>query len=98
MFFLWYEPPPLPAANRVDFSQVQEQASWVCGCPSEPVSRLEEELKARLEQEASLEGWAAWLEQVVDRTLAPLAATAAEPAAFTRGARQFLLRYTEKKG
>jgi regulatory factor X 1/2/3 len=78
--------------NRVDFSQVQEQASWVCGCPSEPVSRLEEELKARLEQEASLEGWAAWLEQVVDRTLAPLAATAAEPAAFTRGARQFLLR------
>jgi regulatory factor X 1/2/3 len=77
----------------VDFSQVQEQASWVCGCPSEPVARLEEELKARLEQEASLEGWAAWLEQVVDRTLAPLAATAAEPAAFTRGARQFLLRY-----
>ena len=72
---------------------MQEQASWVCGCPSEPVARLEEELKARLEQEASLEGWAAWLEQVVDRTLAPLAATAAEPAAFTRGARQFLLRY-----
>ncbi len=79
--------------HRVDFSQVQEQASWVCGCPSEPVTRLEEELKARLEQEASLEGWAAWLEQVVDRTLAPLAASAAEPAAFTRGARQFLLRY-----
>ncbi len=89
---------PLPAANRVDFSQVQEQASWVCGCPSEPVARLEEELKARLEQEASLEGWAAWLEQVVDRTLAPLAVTASEPAAFTRGARQFLLRYTVDDG
>ena len=73
----------------MDFGQVQEQASWVCGCPSEPVSRLEQELKARLEQEASLEGWATWLEEVVDRSLAPAAADA---ATFTRTARQFLLR------
>ncbi len=69
---------------------MQEQASWVCGCALEPVTRLEQELKARLEQEASLEGWAAWLEQVVDRSLAP---QAADPAAYTKAARQFLLRY-----
>jgi regulatory factor X 1/2/3 len=70
---------------------VQEQASWVCGCPPGPVSQLEQELKARLEQETSLEGWAAWLEQVVDRSLA----TVDDPAAYTRAARQFLLRYGE---
>ena len=80
---------PLYLTTRVDFGQVQEQASWVCGCPLEPVTRLEQELKARLEQEASLEGWATWLEQVVDRSLAN---TAADPAAFTKAARQFLLR------
>ena len=55
--------------NRVDFLGVQEQASWVCGCDSETVTRLEESFKATLEQGASLETWASWLEQVVDNAL-----------------------------
>ena len=76
--------------NRVDFANVQEQASWVCGCDEDVVSRLEESFKSTLEQEASLETWASWLEGVVDTVLAPHVDTANYAAA----ARQFLLRWS----
>ena len=76
--------------NRVDFANVQEQASWVCGCDEDVVTRLEESFKATLEQEASLETWAGWLEGVVDTVLAPHLDT----PAYTSAARQFLLRWS----
>ena len=37
--------------NRVDFANVQEQASWVCGCDLDTVSKLEESFKATLQQQ-----------------------------------------------
>ena len=55
--------------NRVDFTNVQEQASWVCGCDLGTVTRLEESFKATLQQQASLESWAGWLEGVAESIL-----------------------------
>jgi regulatory factor X 1/2/3 len=40
--------------NRVDFANVQEQASWVCGCDMDTVNKLEESFKATLQQQVYL--------------------------------------------
>ena len=77
--------------NRVDFSNVQEQASWVCGCDLATVTRLEQSFKATLHQQTSLESWAGWLEGVADTVLG------AGPGAgenYVAAARQFLLRWS----
>ncbi|ELV14332.1 MHC class II regulatory factor RFX1 [Tupaia chinensis] len=50
--------------NRVDFANVQEQASWVCRCEDRVVQRLEQDFKVTLQQQNSLEQWAAWLDGV----------------------------------
>ena len=50
-------------------SALQEQASWVCGCDLATVSRLEESFKSTLQQQASLESWAGWLEGVAESIL-----------------------------
>ena len=76
--------------NKVDFTNVQEQASWVCGCDLATVSRLEESFKATLQQQASLESWAAWLEGVVDSILN----TNLSRENYIQAARQFLLRWS----
>uniref|UniRef100_T1HDC5 RFX1-4/6/8-like BCD domain-containing protein n=1 Tax=Rhodnius prolixus TaxID=13249 RepID=T1HDC5_RHOPR len=57
--------------NRVDFHNVQEQASWVCQCDGNLVARLEADFKATLQQQNSLEQWAAWLKAVVATVLKP---------------------------
>ncbi|RMB90057.1 hypothetical protein DUI87_33512 [Hirundo rustica rustica] len=57
--------------NRVDFANVQEQAAWVCRCEARVVQRLEQDFKATLGQQHSLEQWAAWLDAVVGRVLRP---------------------------
>ena len=85
-------PPPLVPGlififSRVDFSNVQEQASWVCGCDSSLVLELEQDFKDTLSQQVSLECWAEWLEGVADRVLK--AETKENIAA---AAKQFLLR------
>ena len=76
--------------NRVDFSNVQEQASWVCGCDLATVTRLEESFKTTLQQGMGLEGWAGWLEGVVDSLLN----TALDKDNYIQSARQFLLRWS----
>ena len=76
--------------NRVDFSNVQEQASWVCGCDLATVTRLEESFKTTLQQGVGLEGWAGWLEGVVDSLLN----TALDKDNYIQSARQFLLRWS----
>lgn len=76
--------------NRVDFANVQEQASWVCGCDMNTVNKLEESFKSTLQQQASLETWASWLENVVESVLAPHL----DKPDFTQSARQFLLRWS----
>ncbi|XP_066980337.1 DNA-binding protein RFX2-like isoform X2 [Macrobrachium rosenbergii] len=76
--------------NRVDFHNVQEQASWVCQCDSELVERLEEDFKATLQQQNSLEQWAEWLQAVVSQVLRP---HEGKPD-FPKQARQFLLKWS----
>ncbi|XP_050535558.1 DNA-binding protein RFX2-like isoform X2 [Daktulosphaira vitifoliae] len=76
--------------NRVDFRNVQEQASWVCQCDSALVQQLEADFKHTLQQQNSLEEWATWLKSVVDNCLKPYRGT----PNFTKEARQFLLKWS----
>ncbi|XP_062854880.1 DNA-binding protein RFX2 isoform X2 [Trichomycterus rosablanca] len=76
--------------NRVDFVNVQEQASWVCQCDESMVQRLEQDFKMTLQQQSSLDQWAAWLDSVVSQVLKPHEGS----ASFPRAARQFLLKWS----
>ncbi|XP_063687444.1 DNA-binding protein RFX2-like isoform X9 [Bolinopsis microptera] len=76
--------------NRVDFTNVQEQASWVCGCSDAAVAELEKSFKGALEQQQGLEGWAAWLKNVVDQRLAPFT----NKPEFPQHAKYFLLNWS----
>ena len=76
--------------NRVDFRNVQEQASWVCQCDTATVQRFETDFKAALQQQNSLEQWAAWLQSVVDTALEE---HRGKPT-FAKSARQFLLKWS----
>ncbi|XP_037111741.1 MHC class II regulatory factor RFX1a isoform X5 [Syngnathus acus] len=76
--------------NRVDFANVQEQASWVCRCEDRVVQRLEQDFKLTLQQQNSLEQWAAWLDGVVSQVLKPHQ----HSAAFPKAAKLFLLKWS----
>lgn len=68
----------------------QEQASWVCQCEEGVVQHLEQDFKATLQQQSSLEQWAAWLDNVVTQVLKPYE----HRPSFPRAARQFLLKWS----
>ncbi|XP_060540568.1 LOW QUALITY PROTEIN: DNA-binding protein RFX2 [Pantherophis guttatus] len=76
--------------NRVDFANVQEQASWVCQCEEGLVQKLEQDFKVTLQQQSSLDQWARWLDEVVTQVLKPHEGS----ASFPRAARQFLLKWS----
>ncbi|XP_035783156.1 DNA-binding protein RFX2-like isoform X3 [Anopheles albimanus] len=76
--------------NRVDFRNVQEQASWICQCDTTIVQRLENDFKAALQQQNTLEEWAGWLQNVVDDALQDYRG---KPS-FVNAARQFLLKWS----
>ncbi|KAG9343465.1 hypothetical protein JZ751_013631 [Albula glossodonta] len=76
--------------NRVDFTNVQEQASWVCQCSESVVQRLEQDFKLTLQQQSSLDQWAVWLDSVVNQVLKPHEGS----ANFPKAARQFLLKWS----
>uniref|UniRef100_A0A182XXL8 Uncharacterized protein n=1 Tax=Anopheles stephensi TaxID=30069 RepID=A0A182XXL8_ANOST len=76
--------------NRVDFRNVQEQASWICQCDTAIVQRLENDFKAALQQQNTLEQWAGWLQNVVDDALQEYRG---KPS-FVNAARQFLLKWS----
>uniref|UniRef100_A0ABM0GVD5 Transcription factor RFX3-like n=2 Tax=Saccoglossus kowalevskii TaxID=10224 RepID=A0ABM0GVD5_SACKO len=76
--------------NRVDFANVQEQASWVCQCDDQVVQRLEQDFKMTLQNQNTLEQWAIWLEGVVNQVLKP---HEGQPD-FPKAARQFLLKWS----
>ncbi|XP_060000993.1 MHC class II regulatory factor RFX1 isoform X3 [Lagenorhynchus albirostris] len=76
--------------NRVDFANVQEQASWVCRCEDRVVQRLEQDFKVTLQQQNSLEQWAAWLDGVVSQVLKPYQGS----AGFPKAAKLFLLKWS----
>jgi regulatory factor X 1/2/3 len=66
------------------------QASWVCHCDDSTIQQLEADFKATLQQQNSLEQWAAWLKSVVAQMLVPFEG---KPN-FARGASQFLLKWS----
>uniref|UniRef100_A0A3Q2XJ41 Regulatory factor X, 1a (influences HLA class II expression) n=1 Tax=Hippocampus comes TaxID=109280 RepID=A0A3Q2XJ41_HIPCM len=76
--------------NRVDFANVQEQASWVCRCEDRVVQRLEQDFKMTLQQQNSLEQWAAWLDGVVSQVLKPHQ----HSPTFQKAAKLFLLKWS----
>ncbi|XP_007469177.1 PREDICTED: MHC class II regulatory factor RFX1 [Lipotes vexillifer] len=76
--------------NRVDFANVQEQASWVCRCEDRVVQRLEQDFKVTLQQQNSLEQWAAWLDGVVSQVLKPYQGS----PGFPKAAKLFLLKWS----
>ncbi|XP_038939067.1 DNA-binding protein RFX2 isoform X2 [Rattus norvegicus] len=76
--------------NRVDFANVQEQASWVCQCEESLVQRLEHDFKVTLQQQSSLDQWASWLDNVVTQVLKQHAGS----PSFPKAARQFLLKWS----
>ncbi|KAF7255960.1 hypothetical protein EG68_06880 [Paragonimus skrjabini miyazakii] len=77
--------------NRVDFNNVQEQASWVCQCSDATVSQLEQDFKRILHKHATLEEWAQWLDTVVTGILQPLEGNS---LAYTRAAHQLILKWS----
>jgi len=76
--------------NRVDFTNIQEQASWVCQCNSSTVHEFEEDFKTALSEQRTLEQWADWLETVVNKVLQQVN----EAEDITKTARQFLLKWS----
>lgn len=76
--------------NRIDFGNIQEQASWVCQCDDVIIRQLEADMKTTLEQQNGLEHWAKWLESVLDRVLVP----DSSGTNFTKLAQQFLLKWS----
>ncbi|XP_040183188.1 DNA-binding protein RFX2 isoform X1 [Rana temporaria] len=76
--------------NRVDFANVQEQASWVCQCEEGMVQKLEQDFKLTLQQQSSLDQWANWLDNVVTQVLKPYEGS----SSFPKAARQFLLKWS----
>ncbi|XP_072372996.1 transcription factor RFX3 isoform X3 [Scyliorhinus torazame] len=76
--------------NRVDFANVQEQASWVCQCDDSTVQRLEHDFKMTLQQQSTLEQWAVWLDNVVTQVLKPYEGS----PSFPKAAREFLLKWS----
>ncbi|XP_072513663.1 MHC class II regulatory factor RFX1 isoform X2 [Salminus brasiliensis] len=76
--------------NRVDFTNVQEQASWVCVCEERTVQQIEQDFKLTLQQQKSLEQWAAWLDGVVSQVLKPYTSS----PAFPKAAKLFLLKWS----
>lgn len=62
----------------------------MCRCEDRVVQRLEQDFKATLQQQNSLEQWAAWLDAVVARVLKPHQGT----PGFPRAAKLFLLKWS----
>ncbi|XP_065569383.1 DNA-binding protein RFX2-like isoform X3 [Artemia franciscana] len=76
--------------NRVDFHNIQEQASWVCQCNPTLVNSLETDFKLTLQNQVTLEQWASWLDGVVNRVLEN---HVGKPD-FQKAARQFILHWS----
>lgn len=71
--------------NRVDFKNVQEQASWVCNCDDEVVEQIEQSFKSLLQQENPFDRWGSWCDQVLDSCLGDANVTSATQFFFKWG-------------
>jgi len=77
--------------NRVDFNNIQDQASWTTECDSSLVNEIQENFKIALAESRTLEQWADWLENVV---LSKVLEKAKEPEQVSKIARKFLLNWS----
>jgi hypothetical protein len=55
--------------NRVDFKNVQEQASWVCQCEDDLVTSIEHSFKQLLQDDNPFDRWGNWCLSVLDSCL-----------------------------
>ena len=55
--------------SRVDFKNVQEQASWVSGCDDQVVTNIEQSFKSLLQQENPFDRWGSWCLSILDSCL-----------------------------
>ncbi|GFQ95477.1 DNA-binding protein RFX2 [Trichonephila clavata] len=76
--------------NKVDFRNIQEQASWVCQCDDSTIHRILTEFRQTLQHNLWLEEWASWLENIVNKILEPHEGKPSYPKA----AREFLLKWS----
>lgn len=76
--------------SKVNFSSIQEQASWVCQCDDHLVSNLEQQFKLTLRQQHTLDQWAKWLDEVVTEALQQHTDT----QKYVKAAKQFLLKWS----
>ncbi|GFX69747.1 transcription factor RFX3 [Trichonephila clavipes] len=76
--------------NKVDFRNIQEQASWVCQCDDSTIRRILTEFRQTLQHNLWLEEWASWLENIVNKILEPHEGKPSYPKA----AREFLLKWS----
>lgn len=74
---------------RIDFRAIHERVSWACQC-DDSILRLEENFKRMLQNQNSLEQWAAWLKSVVTEVLKP---HEGKPN-FAKAAKEFLLNFS----
>lgn len=62
----------------------------MCRCEDRVVQRLEQDFKVTLQQQNSLEQWAAWLDGVVSQVLKPYQGS----SGFPKAAKLFLLKWS----
>jgi regulatory factor X 1/2/3 len=55
--------------NKVDFRNVQEQASWACRCDDQVVKQIEQSFKSLLQEHNPSEKWPIWCDQIIDLCL-----------------------------
>lgn len=62
----------------------------MCSCDDGVVQQMEQDFKMTLQQQNSLEQWAAWLDGVVSQVLKPYTGS----SAFPKAAKLFLLKWS----
>ena len=55
--------------NRLDFDFIKDQASWICQCGEEFILSAQEDFKRFLTDRVSLEQWAQWLQNIVNKII-----------------------------
>jgi len=55
--------------NRLDFEFIRDQASWICQCGEDFIHSAQEDFKHFLTERSTLEQWAQWLQDIVNKVL-----------------------------
>lgn len=84
--------------NRVDFRNIQEQASWVANCDDQLIEEIESSFKALLQEENPFDRWGSWCLQVLETCLQEEAGDSStgnvtSVERVTRGATQFFFKW-----